>query len=100
MTHYFGNLPLVGKKRTKAFIGCCENCQQEKSFYWVKPYSRTIIGSIFGRLQIIHNPPRGICLKLICLKKMILKIEINQPLLFAKSAHNSKTNRNRCRGHQ
>ena len=31
---------------------------------------------------------------------MILKIEINQPLLFAKSAHNSKTNRNRCRGHQ
>ena len=32
---------------------------------------------------------------------MILKIEVNQPLLFAKSTHNRKTkDHHRCRGHQ
>lgn len=55
MTHYIGNLPLVGKKKTQAFTAYCENCQQEKSFYWVKPYNRTIIGSIFGRLFCLQN---------------------------------------------
>lgn len=60
MTRYLGNIPLVGKHKVEAFSCYCEICQQEKSFYWVKPYGDTIMLNVICRLFCTQ---RGLTIK-------------------------------------
>jgi len=50
MTKYFGNIPVVGKKKEVAFKAYCELCKEEHNYIWVNPLGHTLKKTVFARL--------------------------------------------------